>query len=165
LVHSTITADGDEAIVRTTDDGKLSTHETGTTTGETQVDGTVTTDGTVTNDEVGTETTAVDGTEAITEVGTEFGTLVHSTITADGDDAIVITTDDGKLSTHEIGTTTGETQVDGTVTTDGTKTNDEVATVTTAVDGTEAMTEVGTEFGTLVHSTITTDGDEATTTT
>jgi len=115
------------------------------------------------NVEAGTETTAVLGTEAMIEVGTESGTLVHSTITADGDEAMVMTTDDGKLSTHETGTTTGLDQVDGTVTTDGTKTNDEVATVTTAELGTEAIKVDGTEFGTLVHSTIATDGDEAAT--
>jgi len=44
----------------------------------------------------------------------------------------------------------------------GTVTNDEAATVTTAVDGTDAITLVGTESGTFDHSTIATLGDEAT---
>jgi len=44
----------------------------------------------------------------------------------------------------------------------GTVTNDDVATVTTAVDGTDAITDVGTLSGTLVHSTMATLGDEAT---
>jgi len=54
--------------------------------------------------------------------------------------------------------------VTGTTTVAGTKTNEETATVTTAVDGTEAITEVGTDSGTFVHETTTNDGDDETTT-
>jgi len=114
--------------------------------------------GTKTNDEVATVTTADDGTEAMTDVGTEFGTLVQATMATDGDEATTTTSVDDKLETHEIGTTTGDDQVDGMVTVAGTETETETdethcetATVTTALDGTEAMTEVGTEFGTSDH--------------
>jgi len=85
----------------------------------------------------GTLTIAVDGIETMTEVGTVSGTLVHSTITADGDEAIVITSVDGSLETNETGTTTGLDQVDGMVTVAGTKTNDDVGTVTTIELGTD----------------------------
>jgi hypothetical protein len=87
----------------------------------------------------------------MTEVGTESGTADHETITTEGDEAITITSVAGKLETHEAGTATGDDQVDGTVTTDGTKTNEEVGTVTIAELGTETATDDGTESGTLVH--------------
>jgi len=63
----------------------------------------------------------------------------------------VITAVAGKLETHETGTTTTDDQVDGIVTVAGTETKDEAATVTTAVDGTEAITLVGTDSGTSDH--------------
>jgi hypothetical protein len=129
--HETIATDGDEAGMMTSEAGKLETNETGTTTGETQVDGTVTIVGTLDGATLKAETTiAVVGTEAITDDGTESGTLVHETITADGDEAMVTTTELGKFETHETGTTTGDVQVAGTETTVGTKTNDEVGTET-----------------------------------
>jgi hypothetical protein len=80
----------------------------------------------------------------------------------DGDEATMMTSVAGKLETHEAGTATGDDQVDGTVTNDGTKTNDEVGTVTTALDGTDIISSLGTESGTLVHDTIAIDGSEAT---
>jgi hypothetical protein len=67
----------------------------------------------------------------MTDDGTEFGTADHETITTDGDEATTMTYEAGKLETHEAGTATGDDQVDGTVTVDGTKTNDEALTVTT----------------------------------
>jgi len=76
---------------------------------------------------------------------------------------MVMTIEAGSDETHETGTTTTDVHVDGTTTVAGTKTNEVVATVTTADDGTEAITEVGTDSGTLVHETMATDGDEATT--
>jgi len=70
----------------------------------------------------------------------------------------------GNDDTNDNGTTTGDTHVDGIVTVAGTVTvtNDDSAIVTTAVDGTDAITLVGTESGTFDHSTIATLGDEAT---
>jgi hypothetical protein len=67
---------------------------------------------------------------------------------------------DGSCETNEIGRITGESQVDGTKTVAGTQTHEDVGTVTTADDGTEKITEVGTESGTADHEMITTDGDE-----
>jgi len=54
--------------------------------------------------------------------GTESGTAVYSMITADGDEAIVIYSVDGKNETHEIGTTTAELDAhdDGITTVAGT---------------------------------------------
>jgi hypothetical protein len=62
-------------------------------------------------------------------------------------------------------TTDDEAQLVGTITEFGTKTKDEVATETTAVDGIDQISVVGKLSGTLVYSTIATDGDEAETTT
>jgi hypothetical protein len=72
---------------------------------------------------------------------------------------------DGTFETQLAGTTTGVDHVDGTTTVAGTYTNELVGTEMIAELGTVAMTLVGTEFGTLFHETIATDGDEATTTT
>jgi hypothetical protein len=52
--------------------------------------------------------------EPITVVGTESGTLVQSTTTNEGDEAITTTWVAGKLETNEIGTKTGELKLDGT---------------------------------------------------
>lgn len=90
----------------------------------------------------------LDGIEATRYVGTEAGTFSHQTIATDGDEAVTTTSSDGKLETHDIGTATGETQFDGTVTTDGTVTNELYGTETTAVLGIEAITLNGTESGT-----------------
>jgi hypothetical protein len=62
----------------------------------------------------------VDGTDYITEVGTESGTLVYDTITADGDEAIVIYYVAGNDVTAEAGTTTGLDHEVGTTTVAGT---------------------------------------------
>lgn len=116
-----ITADGDDQIVITYEAGTNSTHETGTTTGDDQVDGIETTDGTKTNEEAGTVTITEAGTETITADGTENGTFSYETMATDD---IISTSYDGNDETHETGTTTGETHVAGIVTTDGTVTND-----------------------------------------
>jgi len=108
LVNETKATDGDEEETTIYVLGILETQEIGTKTGEDQLDGTETDDGTETNELTGTVTIAVLGTETITLDGTEFGTAVHSTITADGDEAMVITSDDGKFETHEIGKMTAE---------------------------------------------------------
>jgi hypothetical protein len=47
------------------------------------------------------------------------------------------------------------------VTADGTKTNDEAATLTIAEEGIVTIKLSGTEFGTFVYSTMAIDGDEA----
>jgi len=159
--HAITTAEDSDGIVTTADDGTLDTQLTGTITGLLMVDGTDTVYGTVTNDETGTATTAVDGTDAITDVGTLSGMAVHETITADGDEAIVITNDDGNDYTHEYGTTAGLDHVDGTTTVAGTKTNDETATDETLDDGIDTMSDEATESGTLLHEIIAIDGDEA----
>jgi hypothetical protein len=67
------------------------------------------------------------------------GRAVNSTITADGDDLMVIYSDVGSLETYENGTTTAEldSQVDGITTEAGTKTNELTAIATIAVDGTD----------------------------
>jgi hypothetical protein len=82
-----------------------------------------------------------------------------------GEEATVMKTDDGKLLTCVKATTAGLDQLDGTTTVAGTVTNELTATETTALEGTEAITEVGTDSGMFVQETIATDGDEATTTT
>jgi len=117
--HETTTADGSDAMVKTTDDGSEATQVTGTTTGVKTVDGTVIVAGTVTNELAGTVTTADGEMLTITLDGTLFGTSFQETMTADGSEAIVITTDDGSEATNEIGTTTGVQTVDGTVTVAG----------------------------------------------
>jgi hypothetical protein len=101
-------------MTKTTDDGKLSTSEAERTTGEFQPDGTETVDGTETHDETATATTAVDGTVATALDETELGTCDHSTITADGDEAIVMINEAGSDETSETATTTGEPQLVGT---------------------------------------------------
>jgi hypothetical protein len=87
--------------------------------------------------------------------GTDDGTLVEATITADGDDPIAITCDDGSDETHEIGTTTGDEKLDGITTEVGTKTNDESGTEVTIDDGTVKITDDGADDGTLEYSTTT----------
>jgi len=111
--------------------------------------------------ENGVEIIAEVGTTNMTEVGTLSGTLVNETRATDGDEEATTICVLGILETQEIGTKTGDDQLDGTETDDGTETNEETGTVTMAVDGTETITLVGTESGTSVHSTITADGDEA----
>jgi hypothetical protein len=167
LVYSTIATDGDEAETTTSVLDNEVTHEIGTATGDDHVDGTVTDDGTKINELVGTVTRAVLGTETITDVGTDSGIFVYETITADVDDAIVITSVDGKDETHEYGTTNTDdsAHVDGMVIEFGTYTNDDVGTVTMFDEGTDQIRVVGKLSGTLVYEIITTDGDEADTTT
>jgi len=149
-VHDTTTApDSDEMVMRSAV-GRLETHEIGTTTGETMVDGMVKVAGTVTNDEAGTVTMIENGIEAITPVGTESGTFSHETITAPDWDGMVMMSDDGKNETQSTGTTTGVKTEVGTTTSVGTKTNEETGMVTTAVAGTVKMTVSGTDDGTLV---------------
>jgi hypothetical protein len=108
----------------------------------------------------------------MTDVGTEFGTFVQATMTTDGDDATKTTWVDGNDETSETGTTTGDDHVDGIVTVAGTDETatatdettydekDETATVTIAVDGTEATIDVGTDDGTFDQAMMTADGDE-----
>jgi hypothetical protein len=181
LVHETIATDGDEAATIIWVDGKLETNESGTTTGDDQVDGTVTVCGTETatdettydeNVEAATVRTADDGTEATTDVGTDDGTFDQATITTDGDEWTKTTWVDGKLETKETATTTGDDHVDGIVTVAGTDEaatatdettydeNDEAATVTTAELGIEAMRPAGTDDGTFDQAMMTADGDE-----
>jgi len=64
---------------------------------------------------------------------------VHSTITADGDDLMVIKSDDGSDETQDNGTTTAELEAHevGITTVAGTKTNELTGTSTIAVDGTD----------------------------
>jgi len=109
-----------------------------------------------------TSTTAVDGTDWITLVGTLLGIAVHSTITADGDDLMVINSDDGSEDTHDTGTTTAELEAHevGITTVAGTKTNELTGTSTIAPVGTDWITLDGTESGNAVHSTITADDEE-----
>jgi hypothetical protein len=170
--HWMIATDGDEAGMITAeagiDDG---INEAGTTTTDDQVDGTVTVAGIeteteltqteLTHCETGTLTIAELGIEAITENETDDGMFDQATITADGDEAIVITKLAGKLETNDAGTTAGVDHDDGTATDAGTKTNDDVATVEIAEAGTDVIRLFGTELGTLDHSMIATDGDEA----
>jgi DICT domain-containing protein len=130
-------------------DDNCETKVVATTTGDDQTDGMVTDDGNV------MKVTALDGTDWITVDGTDDGTLVEATITADGDEPIGINWLDGSDETNEIGTTTGdENPVDGMVTDDGMKTNDEVATVETIEAGTLKIYDEATDDGTLVYSTI-----------
>jgi hypothetical protein len=92
----------------------------------------------------------VDGTLAITEVGTESGTEIQSTTTP-VDDEIVTKLEAGSDETKLYGTTTGLENDVGTYKVAGTETHDDSATVTTADDGTEAITLFGTLFGTSDH--------------
>jgi hypothetical protein len=82
-------------------------------------------------------TTTDDGIDQTIVVGTDAGTFEYSTIANDGDEAETTTSVLGNDVTHEIGNPTGEDHVDGTVTDDGTNTNDEAGMATTAVDGTD----------------------------
>jgi hypothetical protein len=95
-------------------DGNEATTEVATMTGDDQTDGIVIDDGTV------KVTMALDGTDWITLDGTEAGTDEAWTIAADGDDPITTIDEDLNDETNEIGTTTGEVKVAGTVTNDGT---------------------------------------------
>jgi hypothetical protein len=72
--HETITAPGDEVISISSLYGKDETHDSGTTTGETQVSGTTTVAGTKTKVEAGTATTCDDGIVWIKRLGIELGT-------------------------------------------------------------------------------------------
>jgi hypothetical protein len=91
----------------------------------------------------------------MTDDGTDDGTLVEATMTADGDEPIATIWVDGSDETHEIGTTTGdENPVDGMATDDGMKTNDEVGIDETIEDGTLNTYDEATDDGTLVDSMI-----------
>jgi hypothetical protein len=126
--------------------------ETGTTTGEFQVVGTITNVGATT---VETEMIAEVGTGTTTEYGNELGTFSHEMTTTLGDEAMVTTTDDGRLQATEAGTKTGDEKAVGTTTvTDGTVTCDKTDV------GTVIRTDDGTFDGTLVKATIAIDGDE-----
>jgi hypothetical protein len=81
--------------------------------------------------------------------GTDDGTFDDSISASDGDDEDTITSLVGTDVTQEIGTTTIDDHVVGTVT-DGIYTNELVGTVAIAVEGTETRTEVGTESGIFV---------------
>jgi hypothetical protein len=96
----------------------------------------------------------------MTEVGTDSGILVHETIATDGDEAATTTNEAESEDTHEIGTACGLDHVLGIVIVAGAVTKLERATVIIAVLGIEAIALIGTLFGTLVHATITADGDE-----
>jgi hypothetical protein len=80
----TITNDGDEANVTSCYYVNNETYDNPTTTGIDHDDGSVTDDGYV------TVTTAVDGTDWIKDDGYDDGRAVNETITAVGDDWIVI---------------------------------------------------------------------------
>jgi hypothetical protein len=86
------------------------------------------------NELAATVTIAEAGILAITVDGTESGTLVQATTATDGDEAGTTTWVDGKLATQVSGTTTGETQVDGTVTVFGTETLTETVETDTQVE-------------------------------
>jgi len=73
LVKSTMATEVDEAITMISLNGNEVTYESGTTTGDDQVVGTVTVCGTVTNELTGTSTTAVDGTDWMIDDGTQVG--------------------------------------------------------------------------------------------
>jgi hypothetical protein len=90
FVYETIATDGDEDETTTCVLGSEETQDNGTKTGLDQLDGTDTDDGTKMNDEAGTVTKTVLGTETRTEVGTESGMFVYETITAEGEEGIVI---------------------------------------------------------------------------
>jgi len=79
-----------------------------------------------------------------------LGTDDQSTTTP-VDDEIVRKLDAGRLETKLYGTTTGLENEVGTNKVAGTETHDDSATVTTADDGTEAITLFGTLFGTSDH--------------
>jgi hypothetical protein len=118
--HETIATEGDEAGTMTSVAGNEETHDNGKATGDDQVDGTEIESGAATNELTGTATIAVLGTDWINDFGTDPGTYDHETMTAFGDEAIVITTELGRFETHETGTTTGLDQVVGTTTVAGT---------------------------------------------
>jgi hypothetical protein len=126
--HEMTTTLGDDGTVSINEAGTDETQAAGTTYGdenESKIDDGINEAATETEvdetyDEAGMATTAVDGIEAMTETGTLFGTLVQSTITADGDEAMVMIKVYGTDETHETGTTTGVAQVVGTTTVAGT---------------------------------------------
>jgi hypothetical protein len=90
---------------------------------------------------------------AITLDGTVDGTYVHDTTTIDGDPGIVTTKVLGKLTTDDIGTTTGDVHFVGIMTEYGTYTvlGTEI-TVTQTVEGIDTITVDGTDDGRLVYA-------------
>lgn len=149
------------------------TCEIGTATGLDQVVGTVIEVGTKMNELTGTETTTLDGTLWMTDEETESGTLLHSIMTAELDEAIVMKTDDGNPATTEVGTTTIELEDHelGTTTDEGVQTQLDEATDEIYEEAIVPMTESGIELGMADHETIATplvmiysvDGHESTT--
>jgi len=126
MIYSVVVSITTDTVELGTDEGKkvesdgtervVGTEETVTVTlvceiqygyddGDDSITGTLTDEG---QSEIETATIAVVGMETIKLVGTESGTAVHSIITADGDEAIVIYEDDGRYDTHVIGTKTAE---------------------------------------------------------
>jgi hypothetical protein len=95
----------------------------------------------------------------MTDVGTLEGIALHETMATDGDEATTITNEAESELTSEMETSYGLDQVEGIVTADGvTVIKLETGTAIIAVEGMEAMAEMGTLFGTLVQATITADG-------
>jgi hypothetical protein len=114
-----MTADGSEAIVIKSEAGTDETKVNGTTTGDDHDCGTKIVAGTYTNDDAATVTTTEFGNEAITESGTDDGTFEYSTTATD---EYTTTWLDSTLETHDNGTATTDSHVDGTVTVLGTAT-------------------------------------------
>lgn len=98
--------------------------------------------GVLMNDEAGTLEITDYGTQTIKLEATDDGTFHASTTANDGDEAITTTYDDGYDETAEAGITTGDSNVVGIVTADGTE------TTTKADVGIEATTLDGTWLGT-----------------
>jgi hypothetical protein len=92
--------------------------------------------------------------------GIDVGTLVFEIIAIYGDEAETTTWLNGNELTHEIGTMTGDDQVDGTVTVDGTYKNELTGIETKAVVGTDWIKLDGSDDGTFSHERTTADGDE-----
>jgi hypothetical protein len=160
--HETMTTPVSDGIVITYVQANPVTDDAGTNTGVDHVDGTVTADGINVNDETATVETTEDGTDTITDEATLDGTFDQDTITTPVSDGMIITYVHGKLETDDAGTKTGDDQVDGTVTTDGTHVNDETATVETIELGISITSELGTELGTLEYEITANDGDDGT---
>jgi hypothetical protein len=120
--HGTTMTDGDDETKATDDTGIYETIEAGTTTGDSNVDGIVTIVGTVTHDVAGMVSTLEDGIDTIMVDYTQSGTAVHGTTITDGDDETKATDETGISVNNVAGTTTGDSNVDGTVTDLGTET-------------------------------------------
>lgn len=97
MVHDTIATDGEDVMIMNSVLERLETHETGTTTGDVQLDGTVR--------EAVTTSLTVLGMEMISDLDTDLGTELNDTMATE-ESLVKITADETDV-TDDAGTATG----------------------------------------------------------